>query len=184
MARKRRHSDTSNDSDESWHASDEPSTSSRSQSRATAFTKRTRVQAGTKARAPGRLNIPKPELVASESDRPVTSLAFQDQPHSASVHRLSNPDPLRTALLAWYDKVHDARGMPWRKPYNSSLTQEERAQRAYEVPTRFFSPDSIPPTDKWSLSLSRGTQVWISEIMLQQTQVATVIPYYNKWMSK
>lgn len=27
-------------------------------------------------------------------------------------------------------------------------------------------------------------QVWVSEIMLQQTQVATVIPYYNRWMSK
>ena len=24
--------------------------------------------------------------------------------------------------------------------------------------------------------------VWVSEIMLQQTQVATVIDYYNKWM--
>ncbi|MCB1125710.1 MAG: A/G-specific adenine glycosylase, partial [Verrucomicrobiae bacterium] len=24
--------------------------------------------------------------------------------------------------------------------------------------------------------------VWVSEIMLQQTQVATVIPYYRRWM--
>lgn len=28
----------------------------------------------------------------------------------------------------------------------------------------------------------RGYSVWVSEIMLQQTQVATVISYYNKWM--
>ena len=27
-------------------------------------------------------------------------------------------------------------------------------------------------------------RVWISEIMLQQTQVKTVIPYFNKWMEK
>ena len=27
-------------------------------------------------------------------------------------------------------------------------------------------------------------RVWISEIMLQQTQVKTVIPYFNKWMKK
>ena len=27
-------------------------------------------------------------------------------------------------------------------------------------------------------------RVWISEIMLQQTQVKTVIPYFNKWMQK
>tara|TARA_B100001250_G_scaffold84279_1_gene69626 strand:+ start:1356 stop:2390 length:1035 start_codon:yes stop_codon:yes gene_type:complete len=26
-------------------------------------------------------------------------------------------------------------------------------------------------------------KIWISEIMLQQTQVATVIPYYNRWMT-
>ena len=27
-------------------------------------------------------------------------------------------------------------------------------------------------------------RVWISEIMLQQTQVKTVVPYFNKWMKK
>ncbi len=27
-------------------------------------------------------------------------------------------------------------------------------------------------------------RIWISEIMLQQTQVKTVIPYYNKWMKQ
>ncbi|HEY3780555.1 MAG TPA: A/G-specific adenine glycosylase [Fimbriimonadaceae bacterium] len=26
--------------------------------------------------------------------------------------------------------------------------------------------------------------VWVSEVMLQQTQVATVIPYYNRWMTR
>ncbi|OCH93957.1 DNA glycosylase [Obba rivulosa] len=78
--------------------------------------------------------------------------------HAKSVHRISDPQPLRDALLDWYSLVHETRGMPWRKPYDPSLGPGERAQRAYEV--------------------------WISEIMLQQTQVATVIPYYNKWMAK
>ena len=27
-------------------------------------------------------------------------------------------------------------------------------------------------------------KIWISEIMLQQTQVQTVIPYYNRWIDK
>jgi len=27
-------------------------------------------------------------------------------------------------------------------------------------------------------------RIWLSEVMLQQTQVATVIPYYKKWLSK
>ena len=26
-------------------------------------------------------------------------------------------------------------------------------------------------------------KIWISEIMLQQTQVATVVPYYKRWMA-
>jgi A/G-specific adenine glycosylase len=30
----------------------------------------------------------------------------------------------------------------------------------------------------------RGYAVWVSEVMLQQTQVATVIDYYTKWMKK
>lgn len=30
----------------------------------------------------------------------------------------------------------------------------------------------------------RGYSVWVSEIMLQQTQVSTVIEYYNRWMKK
>ena len=27
-------------------------------------------------------------------------------------------------------------------------------------------------------------KIWLSEIMLQQTQVNTVIPYYKKWLNK
>ncbi|KAI9149869.1 hypothetical protein H9P43_010048 [Blastocladiella emersonii ATCC 22665] len=30
----------------------------------------------------------------------------------------------------------------------------------------------------------RAYEVWVSEIMCQQTQVATVIPYYEKWMAR
>jgi A/G-specific adenine glycosylase len=30
----------------------------------------------------------------------------------------------------------------------------------------------------------RGYAVWVSEVMLQQTQVATVKDYYNRWMEK
>ncbi|KAI0371263.1 DNA glycosylase [Pilatotrama ljubarskyi] len=82
----------------------------------------------------------------------------QARPHEISLHVLSHPELPREALLKWYDGVHAARGMPWRKPYQHSWDPEEKAQRAYEV--------------------------WVSEIMLQQTQVATVIPYYNRWMER
>ncbi|KAJ7151155.1 DNA glycosylase [Mycena filopes] len=80
--------------------------------------------------------------------------------HSKSTHVMKKPDvpSIRAALVQWYSTVHSARNMPWRKQYDPALGREERAQRAYEV--------------------------WISEIMLQQTQVATVIPYYNRWLEK
>jgi A/G-specific adenine glycosylase len=28
----------------------------------------------------------------------------------------------------------------------------------------------------------RAYRIWVSEMMLQQTQVATVVAYYNKWI--
>ncbi|KAI9459169.1 DNA glycosylase [Lactarius psammicola] len=83
-------------------------------------------------------------------------LETYDTPHALSQHLIPSPDLMRPPLLEWYSQVHAARGMPWRKPFDPSLGADARAQRAYEV--------------------------WISEIMLQQTQVVTVIPYYNRWM--
>ncbi|GLB39158.1 putative DNA glycosylase [Lyophyllum shimeji] len=74
------------------------------------------------------------------------------------MHVVQSPEPVRIALLQWYAGVHSSRNMPWRKPYDPLQGPEERSQRAYEV--------------------------WVSEIMLQQTQVATVIPYYTRWMGK
>jgi A/G-specific adenine glycosylase len=59
-------------------------------------------------------------------------------------------------LLAWYGKRE---GLPWRTDLSDkdleTMSDKAKAQRAYEV--------------------------WVSEIMLQQTQVATVAPYYKRW---
>ncbi|KAJ4468804.1 DNA glycosylase [Lentinula aciculospora] len=57
--------------------------------------------------------------------------------HPKSVHTVSSPSLIRQALLKWYATVNTNRGMPWRKPYNSDLGIQERAQRAYEVWVRF-----------------------------------------------
>ena len=35
----------------------------------------------------------------------------------------------------------------------------------------------------WRVSCD-SYRIWISEVMLQQTQVKTVIPYYNRWMRR
>ncbi|PFH47089.1 hypothetical protein AMATHDRAFT_68454 [Amanita thiersii Skay4041] len=78
--------------------------------------------------------------------------------HSKSLHGIKDPHGIRVSLLKWFTDVHDEREMPWRKRYDPSLNAQERSQRAYEV--------------------------WVSEVMLQQTQVSTVVPYYNRWMSK
>jgi A/G-specific adenine glycosylase len=53
--------------------------------------------------------------------------------HSKSDHVLRDPKSLQEQLLGWYSDVSEARGMPWRKPFNPSLTPLERNQRAYEV---------------------------------------------------
>ncbi|EJD02473.1 DNA glycosylase [Fomitiporia mediterranea MF3/22] len=78
--------------------------------------------------------------------------------HPVSLHSIKHPVAIQRCLLDWYAGVHQNRGMPWRKPFDPTLDAQGRSQRAYEV--------------------------WISEIMLQQTQVATVIPYYKRWMER
>ncbi|MEQ1497961.1 MAG: A/G-specific adenine glycosylase [Novosphingobium sp.] len=59
------------------------------------------------------------------------------------------------ALLAWYDTSH--RSLPWRSP-----------------------PGQPPPAndDNWPY------RVWLSEVMLQQTTVAAVIPYFERFTQR
>ncbi|ORX59601.1 DNA glycosylase [Hesseltinella vesiculosa] len=79
--------------------------------------------------------------------------------HNAAYHQFtseSDRQRVQKALLTWFD-AKQRTNMPWRKPARLDMTKEELAQRAYEV--------------------------WVSEIMLQQTQVATVIGYYERWMA-
>ncbi|KAF9547052.1 hypothetical protein EC957_008901 [Mortierella hygrophila] len=81
--------------------------------------------------------------------------------HSPDYHRFltaASCQRIHDGLLAWYDINH--RKLPWRRDYHSPVKEEDKVpgQRAYEV--------------------------WVSEIMCQQTQVGTVIPYFNTWMAK
>lgn len=69
-------------------------------------------------------------------DEDVDASPSHATPHGPSMHIVSDVEPLREALLGWYSKVHETRGMPWRKPYDPSLGPEERSQRAYEVSTK------------------------------------------------
>ncbi|WP_299780254.1 A/G-specific adenine glycosylase [uncultured Roseobacter sp.] len=65
-----------------------------------------------------------------------------------------DPEELNGALLAWYD-VH-ARAMPWR----------------------------VPPQDRKAGILPDPYRVWMSEVMLQQTTVATVKDYFHRFTAR
>lgn len=49
--------------------------------------------------------------------------------------------------------------------------------------TRLLVQRSFPNTDPAARN-EFAYRVWVSEVMLQQTQVATVIGYFNKWIAK
>lgn len=95
-------------------------------------------------------------------DSETTSLPCQDiedcRPHAASHHSVKTLKTAIPKLLEWFESIREKRQMPWRKPYDPSLTLRQKGQRAYEI--------------------------WVSEVMLQQTQVTTVIPYWKRWMEK
>ncbi|KAJ9548808.1 hypothetical protein OSB04_021351 [Centaurea solstitialis] len=65
---------------------------------------------------------------------------------------------IRASLLKWYDA--NKRDLPWRRINHDDDGDDEteRDRKAYGV--------------------------WVSEIMLQQTRVQTVISYFNRWMEK
>jgi A/G-specific adenine glycosylase len=72
-------------------------------------------------------------IIVTGSSATAKVLTAKDWRHPVSQHVITNPLPMREALLRWYAQVHETRGMPWRKPYNDELSLEERSQRAYEV---------------------------------------------------
>ncbi|KDN62998.1 putative A/G-specific adenine glycosylase [Colletotrichum sublineola] len=94
--------------------------------------------------------------------------------HAASYHRpllldgQSGRDG-RDALLAWFDATSTTRGMPWRKAW---------------IDPRAPHPDGDAGAGLRAAFERRAYEVWISEIMLQQTRVAVVIDYWNRWMSR
>ncbi|XP_048718211.1 adenine DNA glycosylase isoform X1 [Caretta caretta] len=92
----------------------------------------------------------------------------------SAYHLFSHPAEIkafRKNLLAWYDKCK--RDLPWRK---LAASESDTNRRAYAGETE--------RTQAVCLGFFSQREVWVSEIMLQQTQVATVIDFYNRWMQK
>jgi A/G-specific adenine glycosylase len=90
--------------------------------------------------------------------------------HTVAYHRPlllrgDSGDTARESLFEWFDSVSADRRMPWRKAWI----------------------DPVKVTDPVELRAAlekRAYEVWISEIMLQQTRVAVVIEYWNRWMAR
>ncbi|KAL2151765.1 hypothetical protein VTH82DRAFT_6863 [Thermothelomyces myriococcoides] len=101
-----------------------------------------------------------PEVVPV--DPPTGTAPGFARPHAPSYHGplLLTSRPARAALLSWFGTVAEVRDMPWRRPFRapSAQSRAELARRAYEV--------------------------WISEVMLQQTRVRTVVAYWTRWMAR
>lgn len=105
-----------------------------------------------------------------ETGLPSQACTFPGRVHTTTYHRpllldTAHGRSSRDALFKWFDAISTKRGMPWRKPWLGPM------------------PDS-DPTERRKAYEKRAYQVWISEIMLQQTRVAVVIDYWNNWMAK
>lgn len=97
---------------------------------------------------------------------PPRALALRQEPEAPDIEDFSfdreEVSGARASLLEWYDL--NRRDLPWRMSGSEGNTgnapedEEEEDRRAYGV--------------------------WVSEVMLQQTRVQTVIDYYNRWMLK
>ncbi|KAG9258490.1 DNA glycosylase [Emericellopsis atlantica] len=108
--------------------------------------------------------------VKAAQEPPEPICAMPNREHSTVYHRSLLLDGSigkagQNALLDWFDSISTARAMPWRKTW--------------------LDPSTISDEDELRKQLERRAyQVWISEIMLQQTRVAVVIDYWNRWMDK
>jgi hypothetical protein len=100
--------------------------------------------------------------------------ASSESSHPSSLHSFSPQELslLQSSLLSFYDSQTNPREMPWKNT-------------TFHSPTSSDNETAETSSKKTPQELSqRAYEVWISEIMLQQTQVGTVKSYYTRWMSK
>ena len=124
------------------------------------------------------------------------SLLYEWAAHETEeYHRFTpeNAKAIREALLTWYGT--NRRKLPWRgdaPPYDGSTAADNKKikqDKNQSTVKSFFLPKSkvkIEQTDSspGAIIPVSGYSVWVSEIMLQQTRVEAVIPFYLKWMAR
>lgn len=114
-----------------------------------------------------------------ESDCVQACCAPGPRPHKPSYHRPLLLDTPASAqqLLAWFDATQHDRDMPWRQPW-----MDVDAPLPKRVHT--MTSEAAHTTPRTEALQKRAYEVWISEIMLQQTRVETVRSYWRAWMEK
>ncbi|KAF2846608.1 DNA glycosylase [Plenodomus tracheiphilus IPT5] len=116
--------------------------------------------------------VTKPKLSSKpsvpEPTSPVPTALLPSRVHHASYHYplLLNDKARCDALLTWFEGEEETRSMPWRKAWIDPSEYEGREEELGAILGK------------------RAYEVWVSEVMLQQTRVSTVIPYFNNWISK
>ena len=75
-------------------------------------------------------------------------------------------EQFRHAIINW-QRSHGRHDLPWQQKRSAVAMQPGPAEAA-----------------AGDASQVQAYQVHVSEIMLQQTQVATVIPYFQRWLSR
>ena len=91
--------------------------------------------------------------------------------HSESEHQFRDRDIIlfRETLLSWYDS--NRRHLPWRGDDDDVLRQDLKGRKVgakMEPQQQRVTPYAT----------------WVSEIMLQQTRVDTVVNYFRNWMRR
>ncbi|KAH9870834.1 hypothetical protein J1614_006406 [Plenodomus biglobosus] len=114
----------------------------------------------------------KPKLSSKPSipvpTSPVPTALPPSRLHHVSYHHplLLNDKARCDALLSWFEGEEETRSMPWREAWIDPSEYEGREEELGAVLGK------------------RAYEVWVSEVMLQQTRVSTVIPYFKNWISK
>ncbi|KAL2023315.1 hypothetical protein VTK56DRAFT_3053 [Thermocarpiscus australiensis] len=122
--------------------------------------------------------------VSSNDDITPITCSLPSRAHPLRYHRpllLSNPTA-RASLLAWFDKASPLRSMPWRKPWIDP--SRVHTHHASSDSSYYSSSSSSSDPDLRALLAQRAYEVWISEIMLQQTRVQVVRDYWTRWMAR
>lgn len=148
-------------------------------------------------------------MLSNDFTKDKESLLWQWASHKDDSYHDFPPDDavlIRQALLDWYRE--NRRKLPWRgdpPPYDGSTAgfgdkkAEENKKKGQKSIKNFFSSSTKNETKKKTKKEKEGAEdaqeegeplpvsaygVWVSEIMLQQTRVEAVIPYYQKWMKR